>query len=254
MTITTDLNTHLSQIGSVSEKSRSKTISAALLISASGLAALSFSRRGWQRIALAAAGGYLAYEGFSQTSSHVGKVRVSYTIAREPEEVYKFVRNSENWPKFIPELKIQPEKNSFMMSLGRTLGLELRSHAEITEQEEGRFIAWSSFPGMLEHRGVIHFLSAPGGRGTEVAVALEYNIPGRLLSEGWAFFRGNAPEQSVRETLRSLKQIMECGEIATVIGQPAGKRGMKGAALRVLYREPQSETISAPTQAQLAGD
>jgi uncharacterized membrane protein len=254
MTITTDLHTYLSQSSSRPEQSKSKTISAALLLSGSGLAAFGFSRRGWRRIALAAVGAYLAYEGLNGTRRHIGRVRVSYTIAREPEDVYKFVRNPDNWPKFIPELKVQSGENSFLMSLGRALGLELRSHAEVTEEQEGRFIAWSSLPGVLEHRGVVHFLPAPRGRGTEVAVALEYKIPGQIVAEGLALIRGRAPEQFIRESLRSLKQIIECGEIATVIGQPVGKRGLKGAALRVLYHEPQSETVSVPTQAQLASD
>ncbi len=254
MTITTDLNTQHSKSNSRPQNSRSKKLSAALLLGGAGLAALGFSRRGWQRISLAAAGAYLGYEGINQTRAFSGTARVSYTIGREPEEVYRFIRDSANWPKFSAALKMDPQRNSFILTLGRPFGMKIHSHAEVTDEQEGKFIAWSSLPGVLEHRGVVHFFPAPGGRGTEVSVALEYKIPGRMFSKSLALVRGKDPEQSVRETLRVLKQIMECGEHPTVTGQPAGKRGFKGAALRVMYREPQPEPPSAPGEAQLAGD
>lgn len=253
MTITTDLNTQLSKSSSRPQNSRSKKISAAMVLGGVGLAALGFSRRGWQRISLAAAGAYVGYEGINQARVYSGTARVSYTIGREPDEVYRFVRDSANWPKFSAALKGHSQRNSFILELGRPLGTHVDSHAEVTDEQEGKFIAWSSLPGVLEHRGVVHFLPAPGGRGTEVSVALEYKFPGRLFSKQLALLRGRAPEQSVRETLRVLKQLMECGEQATIAGQPAGKRGIQGAALRVMYREPQREASTA-VQAQLAGD
>jgi uncharacterized membrane protein len=252
MTITTDFNTQLSR--PKSSQKNSKTMSIAVLLSGAGLTMLGLSRRGWQRIIIIGAGSCLAYEGFSQMRLRRGRVRVSYTIARQPEEVHRFVRNSENWPKFIPALRLSPEKDAFVLAFGGMLGLEIRSHSKVTDEQEGKFIAWSSLPGMSEHRGVVRFLPAPGCRGTEVAVALEYKVPARFITEGLSMLRGKAPEQSVRETLRLLKEAIECGETATTTGQPRGRRGIRGAAMRALYREPQSETAIRPTQAELASD
>src|SRR5207237_1200764 len=109
---------------------------------------------------------------------------------------------------------------------------------------------WSSVPlgaggGYLLYCGVSQlrrpyqgrFRKAPGNRGTEVSVALEYKAPGGAIARSLAALVGWEPEQVVRESLRHLKQLTEAGEIPTTAGQPVGRRGMKGAALRVLYRE-----------------
>lgn len=56
----------------------------------------------------------------------------------------------------------------------------------------------------------------------------------------------------MRESLRHVKQLLEAGEIPTTIGQPVGRRGLKGAAMRVIYRERPSE--DAVEQTRLAGD
>jgi uncharacterized membrane protein len=105
---------------------------------------------------------------------------------------------------------------------------------------------------MLEHRGVIHFKQAPGNRGTEVSVALEYKAPAGPIARGLASLVGWGPEQVVRESLRHLKQLMEAGEIPTTKGQPSGARGIRGTAKRIMFREGPSE--QAVEQTRMAGD
>jgi uncharacterized membrane protein len=253
MTITTDLNTRLSHSKSSHRNFFGKNIAALFLLGGVGTAVFGATRRGWQRMALGAAGGYLAVDGVRRMRSVHRAVRVSYTISQEPEKIYNFIRDAGNWQKFLQRVEIESSgAGSFEVVLGRALGIKLQSRAQVTDQEAGKFIAWSSLPGALEHRGVIRLTPAAGARGTEVSVALEYTIAGGAFSEALAMFRGKGPEQLVRENLRALKQLIESGEIATITGQPAGDRGVKGAALRMLYREPQAE---APQEAvPLAGD
>jgi uncharacterized membrane protein len=123
------------------------------------------------------------------------------------------------------------------LSWGRPAGLNLTSEAEITEEKPGEYIAWSSQPGSIEHRGVVHFRSAPGGQGTEIAVAFEYQVRAGHVARALASLVGWDPKQLVGESLRHLRQILETGEVPTTAGQSVGARGIKGAALRVLYRE-----------------
>jgi uncharacterized membrane protein len=181
-------------------------------------------------------------------------VRKAHTIARKPEEIYEFIRTPSNWNRFLHAIRIQPESdNRFRLKVGEAAGMDLVSQIQITDEKLNEYIAWSSTAGeIFEHRGVIHFRKAPADRGTEVSVALEYKAPAGPVARSLASLVGWNPEQMVNESVRHLKQIVEAGEIPTTAGQPVGKRGMKGAALRVLYRE--GPTEDATEAARLAGD
>jgi uncharacterized membrane protein len=149
-------------------------------------------------------------------------------------------------------LVMEPIGNeSLRLTFGEAAGFKVVSEAKITDEEPGRFVAWASGAGPLQHRGVLHLRPAPGERGTEISVALEFKAPAGPVARAVAQFVGWDPEQLVRESLRHLKQLIEAGEIPTTRGQSVGSRGLKGAALRVLYREGSTEDAVAP---RLAGD
>jgi len=59
--------------------------------------------------------------------------------------------------------------------------------------------------------------------GTRVTVHLQYNPPGGKLGAAVAKMFGEEPNQTIREDLRRLKQLMEAGEIPTTEGQPSGR-------------------------------
>jgi uncharacterized membrane protein len=145
------------------------------------------------------------------------------TIGRPPEEVYAFFRRLENAPRFmafIEGVQVLEERRSRWMA--RTpAGQILTWEAEILEDRPGALIAWRSEPGApVHHAGAVRFQPAPGGRGTEVRLDLEYDPPGAPLGRAVARLFGSAAEYLVEEDLRRLKQILEAGEIATTRGQP----------------------------------
>jgi uncharacterized membrane protein len=180
------------------------------------------------------------------------QIRIAFTVNRPPQEVYNFVHNRQNWPRLMPGMQLQSEDGKFLsLTWRKHMSFSGTWEAEITDEQPGNYIAWSSRPGSMDHRGVIHFRPAPGSRGTEVAIALEFKSPADSLGTAWAALQGQDPVQRIRESLRRLKQLMETGEIPTTAGQPFGARGMKGAALRRIYREP---AIEVKTQTRLAGD
>ena len=133
-----------------------------------------------------------------------------------------------------------------------SLGRVLKSQIEITDEKEGDYIAWSSLPDGFEHRGVLHVHTAPGNRGSELSIAMEFRIPGGAVARALASFLGADPEQAVREGLRRIKQLLEAGEVPTTEGQPHGSRGVTGRILRVVYHEPHADAASHATK--LAGD
>lgn len=226
---------------------------AATILGGTALTAYGISRRTWGGAALAIGGACIACYGISDAAKpYSGKVRVSYTIGILPEDVYAFVRDSQKWPQFLHGLAMETAANdSLKLTFGEPAGFKVVSEVEITDEETGKFIAWNSGSGPLQHRGVIHFKPAPGERGTEISVAFEFKASAGPVARAVAQFVGWDPEQLVRESLRHLKELLEAGEIPTTSGQSVGARGFKGAALRVLYREGSAEDS---TQIRMAGD
>ena len=97
--------------------------------------------------------------------------------------------------------------------------------ADILEDRENEFISWASVEGAdVDNSGFVRFNKAPGDRGTEVKVVLEYNPPGGALGATVAKIFGEEPEQQIGDDLRRFKMLMEAGEIATTEGQPSGQR------------------------------
>jgi uncharacterized membrane protein len=85
-------------------------------------------------------------------------------------------------------------------------------------------IAWRSLPGAdVDNAGSVWFKDAPGGRGTELKIELQYNPPAGLLGAVVAGIWGKEPTQQIDEDLHRLKQLLEAGEILTTEGQPKGK-------------------------------
>jgi uncharacterized membrane protein len=96
--------------------------------------------------------------------------------------------------------------------------------AETIEDRPNELIAWRSLPGSdVRNAGTVRFQPAPGGRGTEVRVMLEYHPPlGKLGSKVAMLFR-EEPGQQVYDDLRHFKQVMETGEI--VLSDATKQRG-----------------------------
>jgi uncharacterized membrane protein len=199
------------------------------IVAGGALAAYGMSRKSAGGTALAAAGGFLAFQGLRQAASPVVQhVERSCTINREVSDVFAFFRNFENLPKFMPHLKsVRPSGGRMWHWLARApLGLELDWDVEILEEKENEFLAWRSLPGaVIPNRGAVEFRAASSYHGgTELTVAVDYAPHGGRGGALCARIFGNEPGRQLREDLRRLKQLLETGEIATTEGQSHGRR------------------------------
>jgi uncharacterized membrane protein len=152
-------------------------------------------------------------------------IEAATTIARPPDEVYAFCRRLENLPRFMAFLEsVQETEGARSRWRARTAaGQALAWDSQILEELPGELIAWRSDPGAaVQHAGAFRFRPAPGGRGTEVRLDVEYDPPGSALGRSIAVLFGSATEYKVAEDLRRLKQLLEAGETATTRGQPQG--------------------------------
>lgn len=147
---------------------------------------------------------------------HHVRVEQAITINRPVEAVYRFWRNFENFPRFMRHLKSVEDLGN-----GRTRwrakapgGMTVRWDAEILQEREHEWIAWRSVEGsQVENSGSVRFRPAPGARGTELRVQLEYHPPAGTFGRVLAYLFGEEPEQQVKDDLRRFKQLMETGEI-----------------------------------------
>lgn len=152
-------------------------------------------------------------------------VEHSVTINKSPQELYRYWRDFNNLPKLMDHLEsvtVQDEKRSHWMAKAPA-GYKVEWDAEIINDEPDKLIAWRSLAdASVSNSGSVRFVAAPGDRGTEVHVVLDYIPPaGRV---GWLIAKlfGEEPKQQVQEDLRRFKQFMETGEVPTIQGQPAG--------------------------------
>lgn len=145
------------------------------------------------------------------------KVEKAVTVDRPAEEIYRFWRNFENLPRIMDHLKAVrsiDERRSHWVAKGPA-GMEVEWDAEITEELDGRRIAWRSLEGSdVFTTGYVAFEPAPDGRGTEVRVSLEYQPPGGKAGAAMAKLFGEEPGRQIEEDLRTFKRMLETGEIA----------------------------------------
>lgn len=119
-----------------------------------------------------------------ELAAHKGDAPVSrsVTIDRPREELYAFWRNFNNLPLFMRNI---------------------RSVAELTDDDPNRLIAWRSLEGAgVRNSGRVEFRDSPDSRGTVVTVTQE-------------------PQSQVRHDLRRFKQLMETGEVSTAQSRDA---------------------------------
>lgn len=157
------------------------------------------------------------------------RVDKSITVDKPREEVFAFWRNLENLPRFMQHLHsvtTLDDKRSHWIVRGPSSKI-VEWDAEIINEKPNELIAWRSIPGSdLDCAGSVHFKTAPGGRGTEVLLELQYAPPGGAIGAAIAKLMGENPAKQIKEDLRRFKQLLETGEISTIECQPHGKEGV----------------------------
>jgi uncharacterized membrane protein len=138
------------------------------------------------------------------------------TVRASVDEVYRFWRDFQNLPRFMAHLEsvvVHGDRRSRWTAKGPA-GKTVSWEAEITEDRPNERIAWKSVPGAdVPNRGEVRFLPAPGARGTEVRVDLEYDPPAGAVGATLAKLFGREPGEQIEGDLRRFKQVMEVGEV-----------------------------------------
>jgi uncharacterized membrane protein len=152
------------------------------------------------------------------------ETRAAITVRRPVEEVYRYWRDIEQLPTFMYLLESVQKKegNRSHWVVKAPAGRTVEWDAEIVEDTPNERIAWRSIDGDVPNSGEVRFTRAPGDRGTEVRVQVDYQIPGGPIGELIGKLLGESPAQEVREDLRRFKQVLETGEVLVSEGNPEG--------------------------------
>ena len=181
------------------------------------------------------------------------KVEQAYTVfGRMPGELYDYWRRLENLPRIFRHLERVQEtgdRRSHWVAKAPA-GQTVEWDAEIINDVPGEVIAWRSLPGArVPNAGAVNFREAPGGRGTEVKVTLEYEPPLGKLGVAVATLFGEEPNVQVREDLRRYKNLMEAGEIPVSENPGQGPRAKQSFDARVNRGETGGDVQGAQRQA-----
>ncbi|CAM3449461.1 YgaP-like transmembrane domain [Pontibacter korlensis] len=191
---------------------------------------------------LAATGGSLLFRGitgYCPTNEALGRntagekdiaieITRSLTINRPRAELYQFWRMFENLPRFMHHLKevrqLGPKRSHWVARIPKGVGT-VEWEADIIEEETDRLIAWRSLEGSdVDNAGEVRFLDAPANRGTIVQATITYRPPIGDVGGGIAKLLNPVFKQMVLNDLHRFKQLMESGEVATIKGQPSGRK------------------------------
>jgi len=186
-------------------------------------------------------GAGLAYAAAKVISKSVGDdtvardvhLETSIAIDKSPEELYAFWRDFTNLPLFMRNLESVTELSqteSHWVAKGPG-GSRVEWNAEIYTEKENELISWRSLEDAdIVNAGSVRFQAGPLGHGTFVRVTMNYNPPGGKVGASLVQLFGAEPAQLIKEDLRRLKQMMEAGEIATIVGQTSGRAATEPAA------------------------
>ena len=149
------------------------------------------------------------------------------TVNRPREELYAFWRDFRNLARFmenVESVRVDDDRRSHWV-VKAPGGKTVEWDSVLTEEEEGRVLAWESAPDAdIKNTGRIEFRDAPPGRGTEITATIVYDPPGGDLGKLIAKLFQKEPKIQARRDLRRFKQLMETGEISTSQAPAAAPR------------------------------
>jgi len=142
------------------------------------------------------------------------RVERAVVVYAPPDRIYRFWRTFSNLPRFMDSLEsveMKDANRSHWVARGPG-GVRVEWDAEIINEVPDELIAWCSRGGVVEHAGSVHFEPGPGGRGTVVRVALQYDPPGGSAGHAVASWFGGDAGSRLEHDLQAFKRVIESGE------------------------------------------
>jgi uncharacterized membrane protein len=195
-----------------------------LSIGGATLAAFAFRNKGLRRLIYAGAAADLIRRGLRDgpDASEISAAAIA-TIKGDPGLIYRLWRDVEAAPKYVPHVRtVRPVDDR---TSAWAVAFRDRSVAEvkvkIVSDTPGERVAWVLAPNpFCAARGETTFLASDVPLSTEIRTHVTVSHPGALPSS----FTSILLRRNLNQVLRSFKQLIETGEVATIQGQSSGGR------------------------------
>jgi uncharacterized membrane protein len=143
-------------------------------------------------------------------------LKTAVTVNKPVEEVYRFWRDFNNLPRFMHHLeavRITGPRTSHWKAKA-PIGMTVEWDAEIIEDTPNESIVWRSLEGADVHNsGAVRFKPAPGDRGTEIILEMNFRPPGGVIGAKLGKIFDAVPRTQMGNDLRRFKQVLELGEV-----------------------------------------
>ncbi|TCB96610.1 cyclase [Micromonospora zingiberis] len=148
-------------------------------------------------------------------------VRRGVTVDRPIEAVIGFWTDRERLDRALAEWATleQIDDEHWRCVAPDTSGAGTEWRAELTVTGPGR-LSWRVTDGP-EQQGTVALVPAPQGRGTEIRAELRYRSGPVRRALGLA--GGHEPDLRLRDTLRRVKSLIECGQVIDTRHDPSGR-------------------------------
>ena len=182
----------------------------------------------------AAVGGLLLYRGatgvcplyqkldIDTTDPQAINISEHITVNVPREKVYAFWRELSNLPKFMSHLKQVTEISNTMSNWkANTPGnlIDLEWQAEITHEEEGKYIGWQSTENaMIQNAGKVTFSDTLNNIATEIHVEISYFPPAGSVGRGLTSLFNGIFEKMILSDIQQFKDYVEETDFRTYIG------------------------------------
>jgi uncharacterized membrane protein len=178
-------------------------------------------------------------------------VATSITVRRPRAEVYAFWHDFANLPTFMDHLEtvvVIAGENRSRWTAHLPVGRSVEWEATVIDDVPDSLIAWESLEGSdVKNSGSVSFADAPGDRGTEIHLEMDYDAPGGPAGAMVAKLFGEDPTQQVRGDMRRFKQVMETGEIVRSDSTP------EGPGARGFFKQRPAQPVEQPVGAGASG-
>ncbi|MEW2382905.1 cyclase [Micromonospora sp. NPDC047707] len=148
-------------------------------------------------------------------------VRRGVTVDRPVEAVIGFWTDRGRMDRALAEWATleQFDDNRWRAVATEPGGVGTQWQAEITVEGRGR-LRWRVTDGP-EQEGTVELVPAPQGRGTEIRAELRYRSGPLRRAIGLA--TSHEPDLALRDTLRRVKSLVECGQVIDTRCDPSGR-------------------------------
>ncbi|WP_433625793.1 SRPBCC family protein [Halomicrococcus sp. NG-SE-24] len=151
-------------------------------------------------------------------------VERSITVGESADDLAEYWRDPERLSRVVGHFaEVTPageERHCWEVGgpLGRSVSWETRLDAD------GEPLHWESLPGAaVPNEGSVEFRPAPGDRGTEVTLRVQFDPPGGRVGDAAMNRLGVVPDALAGTALRRFKSLAETGEIPTLERNPSAR-------------------------------